>query len=160
TTVSLQWSAALDNVRVTKYLVFQDGAQVASAPGFSTQLANVTPGRHHFQVQATDAAGNVSANGPTTDIVIDVTPPTWPAPELATLVSGTAVPLKWNLATDDVGLAGYRIFEDGAAIGDLPSSSHTTDVIGVTEDVDHLFAVQAFDAAGNVSTNGPTAHVR
>lgn len=60
--VSLSWTAATDNVAVTSYQVFRNGAIVgtAASPSFTdTGLAAVTA--YTYTVRARDAAGNVSA---------------------------------------------------------------------------------------------------
>ncbi|HEU5471059.1 MAG TPA: cellulase family glycosylhydrolase [Actinophytocola sp.] len=60
--VSLSWNAATDNVGVTGYQIFRNGAIVNTAPGTSftdTGLAGGTT--YTYTVRARDAAGNTSA---------------------------------------------------------------------------------------------------
>ncbi|MFC5405543.1 DUF4832 domain-containing protein [Cohnella soli] len=60
--VSLSWSASTDNVGVTGYIVYRDGAQVGTPTGTTytdTGLAASTA--YSYTVKAKDAAGNLSA---------------------------------------------------------------------------------------------------
>ncbi|MFE6337377.1 cellulase family glycosylhydrolase [Streptomyces sp. NPDC057798] len=59
--VSLAWSAATDNVGVTSYAVYRDGAQVATTSGTSYTVGSLAASTAYtFTVRARDAAGNVS----------------------------------------------------------------------------------------------------
>jgi GH35 family endo-1,4-beta-xylanase/chitodextrinase len=66
-TVTLQWTQASDNIEVTAYKVYKDGAVVTSVYGDQQSYtvtgleANHT---YHFRVEAGDAAGNWSVTGP------------------------------------------------------------------------------------------------
>jgi hypothetical protein len=62
TTVDLAWSASTDDVGVTGYDVYRDGAPLAQiGPQTSYQDATVTPSTSYvYSVRARDAAGNVS----------------------------------------------------------------------------------------------------
>ncbi|UFJ39134.1 fibronectin type III domain-containing protein [Brevibacillus humidisoli] len=78
----------------------------------------------------------------------DTTPPT--APENVTVTGQTAnsVSLRWDAATDNVGVAGYIVSYDSA---DVDVSGTSTTITGLTPDTTYTFTVQAKDAAGNVS---------
>jgi len=61
TTIDLAWSAATDNVAVTGYDVYKDGALYASVTGTTKQVTGLTVSTSYsFYVKAKDAAGNVS----------------------------------------------------------------------------------------------------
>ncbi|MEV0677626.1 PQQ-dependent sugar dehydrogenase [Actinosynnema sp. NPDC050436] len=61
TSVDLAWTASTDNVGVTGYQVFRDGAQVGTSDGPSTTVGGLTSGTAYaFTVRARDAAGNAS----------------------------------------------------------------------------------------------------
>ena len=60
--VSLAWTAAIDNVKVTGYHVFVNGAFAIEATGTSATVDGLDPSTtYSFTVKATDAAGNLSA---------------------------------------------------------------------------------------------------
>jgi chitodextrinase len=58
--VVLAWEAATDNVGVTGYRVFRDGALVATVPSGLTYSDSPRRGDHTYYVVAIDAAGNQS----------------------------------------------------------------------------------------------------
>ncbi|QOH63851.1 endo-1,4-beta-glucanase [Paenibacillus polymyxa] len=60
--VTLEWEAATDNVGVTGYIVYKDGAQAAKINGTSASITGlVAATTYSFTVKAQDAAGNLSA---------------------------------------------------------------------------------------------------
>ena len=69
--VTLAWAPATDAVSgVAEYRVIVDGAGLDSTgPGGRSVRVRLAPGRHTWQVQAADAAGNASA-GPTRSFVV------------------------------------------------------------------------------------------
>ena len=61
TQVSLSWTASTDNVAVTGYNVYRDGAQVGTPTAPSFQDSGLAPATtYSYTVSARDAAGNVS----------------------------------------------------------------------------------------------------
>ncbi|TAJ99562.1 MAG: hypothetical protein EPO36_10890 [Chloroflexota bacterium] len=102
------------------------------------------------------AAGPLAASDTTT--VVDTTAPT--APTDFRVVSRTrsgAITLGWTASYDAVGVAGYRLYRNGAWLGTLTQAG--VDLIG-TVMYDRLggrfktavtYDLYAFDAAGNVS---------
>jgi glucose/arabinose dehydrogenase/chitodextrinase len=64
-TLTLTWSAAVDNVAVTGYDVYQNNNKINVSPvtGLSYNVTGLTASStYSFYVQARDAAGNISAN--------------------------------------------------------------------------------------------------
>jgi chitodextrinase len=62
-TVALSWAASTDNVGVTGYRVFRDGAQVGSTGGSTTTFQDTglaASTTYSYTIQAVDAAGNPS----------------------------------------------------------------------------------------------------
>src|SRR5262249_48797706 len=161
---TLTWTAAADNVAVAGYRLFQDAQVVAETdPGtLSAQVASLSPNIvHSFQVQAFDRASNVSTDGPTVTVRIDTLPPSWPngAVLTATRIDPSTVALAWSTANDDVLVAGYRLFQNGQPSTDVGAGTHTFTVAALDPSAAYTFQVQAFDAAGNVSTDGPRVDV-
>ncbi|MBT8181673.1 MAG: hypothetical protein KJO53_08800 [Eudoraea sp.] len=65
--------------------------------------------------------------------------------------------LNWQPSTDNVGVTGYDIFQNGTQIG---SSANTNfQVTGLTPTTTYTFTAFARDVAGNFSTQGNTANV-
>jgi chitodextrinase len=117
---------------------------------------------HAFQVQAFDAAGNVSSDGPATVVFEDTLSPTWPAGSAlsAAIVSLSSATLAWTAAADNLGVVGYDVFANGLPLAHTNGSVLSATLIGLDPSVLYTFQVQAVDAAGNVSTQGPKAQLR
>ncbi|MBM7819423.1 endo-1,4-beta-xylanase [Cellulosimicrobium cellulans] len=72
-------------------------------------------------------------------------------------VSGTttsSISLGWNASSDDVGVAGYRVYRDGTQVAEVSGTSFTD--TGLAAGASHVYAVRAVDAAGNASATSGT----
>jgi uncharacterized delta-60 repeat protein len=156
--IDLSWIAATDNVGVSGYRIFRDGALTPIATVNSTTFADIDQsGTHSYAVAAIDLAGNQSALSNVANAtapVADVTPPTTPG-ALTAIATATTIRLSWDAATDNVGVTAYRVFRDGGA---TPISTVTdTSFSDVSQSGTHSYAVAAIDAAGNQSPLSNTA---
>jgi chitodextrinase len=165
TSVNLSWSPSTDDIAVTGYTVYRDGVAVGTvtSPSFTdTGLTAATT--YTYTVDAFDAAGNHSQlsapKSATTGAPPDTTPPSVPTGLSATSVTSTQVTLGWTKSTDNVGVTGYTVYRDGAAVGTVsgdPASPAFTDT-GLTPGTTYTYAVAAFDAAQNAS--GPSGSIQ
>lgn len=79
----------------------------------------------------------------------DTTEPSAPANLRATDVSDTIASLRWDASSDDVGVAGYRLWRDGQELVTLGVTTYADrDLAPFTS---YTYRVQAVDAAGNWS---------
>lgn len=85
----------------------------------------------------------------TVSIIRDTQPPSAPSSLRATSVGRTSVTLAWNASTDNVGVAGYRIYRNGVSIYTISSISFTN--IRLTPGEKYTYYVKAYDAVGNTS---------
>ncbi|OGS04433.1 MAG: hypothetical protein A3J70_00875 [Elusimicrobia bacterium RIFCSPHIGHO2_02_FULL_61_10] len=85
----------------------------------------------------------------------DVTPPSVPGNLSAVAVSSTQINLSWSASTDNVGVAGYRIFRGGSQIATVSGTSYSN--TGLTASTQYSYTVAAYDAAGNVSAQSAAA---
>ena len=81
----------------------------------------------------------------------DAQPPTVPTGLTATSVTASAVALSWTASTDNVGVAGYTVYRNGAAIGTTGGTSTTYTDSTVAPSTSYSYTVDAFDGAGNHS---------
>jgi acetylxylan esterase len=79
----------------------------------------------------------------------DTTAPSVPANLAASGVTSSSVSLSWSASTDNVGVAGYRVFRNGVQVGTAAGTTFTDS--GLTASTQYTYKVAAFDAAGNVS---------
>jgi chitodextrinase len=72
-----------------------------------------------------------------------------PAGLSATAISSSQINLSWTASTDNVGVAGYRVFRNGNQIATVTTTSYSN--TGLAASTAYTYTVSAFDAAGNVS---------
>jgi cellulose 1,4-beta-cellobiosidase len=86
----------------------------------------------------------------------DCTPPT--APTLtSTGATANSITLSWSGSTDNVGVAGYRVFRGSTQIATVTGTSYTD--TGLASATQYSYVVEAYDAAGNVSPASNTVTV-
>src|SRR6267143_1895819 len=79
----------------------------------------------------------------------DTTAPTTPAGLAASASTSSSLTLSWSASTDNVGVAGYRVYRDGTLVAS-PSGTSAS-ITGLSAGVPYSFTVSALDVAGNVS---------
>jgi hypothetical protein len=148
--VTLGWDADPD---AASYVVLRDGSRIATptAPGWTD--TGLRPSQTYaYAVRAVDAAANVSGNAAlsvtTPGPPPDSTPPTAPGSLTARVVSPTQVALRWTAASDDVGVARYRVSRDGVVLTTTTGLTATDTAVGSGP---HEYRVIALDAADNPS---------
>jgi len=158
--IDLTWNTSTDNVAVTGYTVYRNGAAVGTTAGLTYADTGLGHGfTYTYTVDAFDAAGNhsvksASASGTTSDDIA----PSVPGNLAGSATSPTSVALSWNAATDNVGVTGYDVYRDTALLVTLgPAALSFTDTVvaGST----HTYTVDAFDAAGNHSAQSSAVTV-
>lgn len=99
---------------------------------------------------------NTSNGGPNLDkfditvgTPIDPQAPTTPTNLAASSISQTGFTLTWTASTDNVGVTGYEVFQNGVSVGTSSNTSKT--VSGLTCNTTYSMTVKARDAAGNWS---------
>jgi len=149
TSISLSWTASIDNVDVAGYVIYLDGDSVdtVTEPSFAaTELNALT--EYIFEVQAFDATGNKSEKASLTVSTTDETAPSVPA-DLAAIAAETSISLSWTASIDNVGVTGYIIYLNGDSIGIAIDTTFT--VVDLEANTEYIFEVEAFDEAGNKS---------
>ena len=88
-------------------------------------------------------------------IVSDTIPPTSPSNLVLQRPTSSTATLSWTLSTDNVGVAGYHVFRNGAPLRDVFGSPLQD--TGLSSSTTYAYQVQAFDLAGNVSAAVPSS---
>jgi chitodextrinase len=115
-----------------------------------------------FRVEAGDAHGNWSDDGPEVDVTTressDTTKPHWDDESLtATSITDTSVTLKWLGAEDNEAVTQYRIYVNGNLRTTIDDGDvYTKTITGLNDGTYYTFKIQAGDEAGNWSTDGPS----
>ncbi|RYZ18837.1 MAG: hypothetical protein EOP49_49135, partial [Sphingobacteriales bacterium] len=165
TSMTLNWTPAIDNVSVIGYNIYQDGTKINTTIITVTNylVSGLTSNKSYaFYIQALDASGN-SSNSTVVNFTTlpppDTQAPTAPANLVASSVTATSLTLTWNTATDNVSVTGYDVYRNGSKInpGNVTGTSYS--VTGLTASTAYSFYVRALDAAANVSANSNTVNV-
>jgi chitodextrinase len=152
--INLTWTASTDNVAVAGYRVFRNSTQLASTTAASYSDITVVPGTQYtYAVAAFDAAGNVSPLSTpvtlATSSTPDTTPPSIPTGLQASNITSASVTLSWTASTDNVAVAGYRIFRNGTQVGTAGVTSYND--TGLAASTSYVYTVAAYDTSNNVS---------
>jgi chitodextrinase len=151
--IKLTWTASTDNVGVTGYAIYRNGTKIATTTSLTYSDTSVVQGMTYiYSVAAYDAAGNQSAQSAGQVMTFpDTTPPSVPTGlTAAPAASGTQVNLSWNASTDNVAVAGYKVFRNGTQVAEVTSGTSYADT-GLTDATSYKYTVAAYDAAGNTS---------
>ena len=159
--LNLTWTASTDNVGVTGYKIYKNGAYLTSTASTSYSVTGLAANtEYNFYVIAYDAAGNLSGASNThyvtTATAPDTEAPTAPS-NLQFTLNASSVDLSWTASTDNVGVTGYRIFKDDAYYTTVTELTYTDSEI--TPDNYYEYYIVAEDAAGNYSNQSNTVEV-
>ena len=153
--LTLGWTAALDDVGVNDYIITQNGQVLGLSVVAQFAVGELTPWTDYsFTVRARDALGNASVDVLRVDVrTPDRVVPSWQLGDALTAVdvTPTELTLSWPSAADDVTVVSYEVAQDGAVVGTVDGATTTFDVSGLTPWTEYMFAVVAIDQAGNRS---------
>jgi chitodextrinase len=156
TSAALSWSAATDDVGVLGYRIFRNGSEVGTSSSTGFNDTGLSPSTvYSYSVIAFDAAGNNSSTSPSAIVTTpagsqpDTQAPTAPGTLNAVATGSSSIDLSWSVATDNVGVTGYRIIRNGAQVGTATSTSYID--LGLTPSTTYTYTVIAYDAANNAS---------
>ncbi len=126
----------------------------------SQSLSNLLPGTlYHYRVLSRDAAGNLATSADHTFTTLsDTAAPTTPGSVSGVALSTTQINLSWGASTDNVGVAGYRIYRNGVQVATRSVLTYPDG--NLTPDTLYSYRVAAYDAAGNLSAQSAAVSVR
>jgi chitodextrinase len=159
--VDLDWAASADNIAVTDYRVYRNGALIANVTTTALQDLSLSPSTtYSYNVDARDESGNVSGLSATAVVTTlsapDTVAPAAPTGLVASTVSDTKIDLDWSASTDNVAVTGYRVFRNGSVLVTLGNVTSFQDT-GLNPITTYTYRVRALDAAGNVSLQSNAA---
>jgi chitodextrinase len=145
-------------VGVAGYTIYRDNTQLATVPGslLSYTDSSAAPSTTYaYTIDAFDAAGNHSPQSSpvsvTTPAASDTQAPSVPSGLTATASSPSQVDLAWQASTDNVGVAGYSVYRDGALLNTVSGNTLAFSDNTAQPSTTYSYTVDAFDAAGNHS---------
>jgi len=169
----LNWNASTDTggSGLAGYHLYRNGALIASPSGTSYTDSGLAAGTSYtYSVSAYDNAANGSvASTPltvtTSSSTSDTLAPSAPSSLRTTSISRSSISVTWSPSTDNVGVAGYRIWRgDGnynnwVNIGTVSGSTLTFTNNNLRRGTTYTYGIRAYDAAGNISGGSNTIRV-
>lgn len=166
--IDLSWQQSTDNVAVSGYYIYRDGAQIGTVSStLSPAYANIglTPlTQYTYTVKSYDSIGNVSPPSLPSfakTLAPDINPPSSPSKPKVTITSSSSVALSWTAAIDDIGIARYDIYRDAIRIASTTSLSYTDSGLGTSTSTSlsatHIYSLFAYDWGGNASPSSSAA---
>jgi Hypothetical glycosyl hydrolase family 15/Bacterial Ig domain len=155
---STTWQVDYAGATPTRVSFYADGAVKTTddTSPFAYQLDTRTLGNTSHLLKAVGVKGNFSAETQVTVTVsngspptVDTTPPTAPSGLRSNAATATTISLAWNASTDNTGVSGYNLYLNGNKVATGSGTTSTVGGLGCSSP--YVFAVEAFDAAGNVS---------
>jgi beta-glucanase (GH16 family) len=153
--VTFAWSASTDNVGVTGYDVSVGSASPVRVTNVSDTVGGVACGANvTVNVVAVDRTGNRSTPASATAAAAvcsaaDSTSPSMPTGLSASSISQNGITLNWTPSRDDVGVAGYSVYNGVMRIDSTSATSYTLGNLACG--TGYTLAVDAYDVAGNRS---------
>ncbi|WP_299443644.1 fibronectin type III domain-containing protein [uncultured Aquimarina sp.] len=89
--------------------------------------------------------------------IVDNEAPSVPSGLTASSTTSNSTNLSWIASTDNIGVSGYDISQNGTVIG--TSTAANFNVTGLSAETTYSFAVRAKDASGNISSNSASINV-
>jgi len=123
--------------------------------GTSYQNTGLTPNTTYaYSVCTYDQAGNNSPQTAPLNVntvpLPETTPPSVPTNVLPSGITSTSMLISWSASTDNVGVAGYRVYRNGTQVATVTSGTSYQNT-NLTPATAYTYTVQAYDQAGNNS---------
>lgn len=149
----LTWTASTDDQEIAGYNIYRDNQYIDTVFANTYDTTIDTDTFTNFNVVAFDYDGNFSAASDTitlpeiTDPTALTEPPSTPQALTGGIV-GTDVSISWTASTDNLGVAGYNVYENNSYIDTVSSPAWSGTVVA---DATYTYYVVAFDFNGNFS---------
>lgn len=160
--VTLQWTAATDNIGVDGYDIYRNGTKVGSSQTTEYTDTGLEPAKTYtYSIKARDKANNISAASQTLQVqtlVADTEPPTAPTNLVIKESTSSTVTVEWVASQDNYGVARYDIYRDGSKVGEATRLTYTDSSLAPA--TNYVYTIQAVDAAGNVSAASESVTVK
>lgn len=113
--------------------------------------------RYWYRVRAFNGFGDSACCSPADAVTLsaaDTQAPSIPSGLSASAVSSSQINLNWSASTDNVGVAGYKVYRGGSYLKSVTGTSASD--TGLSPGTAYSYQVSAYDAAGNESAKSST----
>jgi chitodextrinase len=157
--IMFQWSGATDNVGVTRYNIFLNGAYSKTVTATQSEFLSLASSTaYSVRVQAVDAAGNRSPLSNTLTLTtLDGIAPSVPSGLASSQITKTGFRVTWNASTDNGTVTKYNVYRNGTYVQTVTGTSYTFS--GFAVNLTHEITVLAIDDAGNRSAQSTALSV-
>lgn len=151
---------ATDNVAISKVEYYDGttliGSSTVAPYSYTWNTTSAADGSHSLTAKAYDTSNNSASSQAVTVTVsnaatADTSPPTTPSGLATTGQTTSSVSLTWKASTDNVGVAGYKVYRYGPTTNTATISGTSFTDTGLAAGTSYSYTVSAFDAAGNES---------
>jgi chitodextrinase len=152
-TITLTWTAATDNVAVSGYDIYLNGALKTTSTSLTTTITGLLPSTGYtFYIITRDNARNSSTAS--ASVIGTTEPADTQAPSVVTNlkisnITSTAISLTWNAATDNIAVTSYDIYMNGTLKSSQTGISAT--ITGLLPSTSYTFYIVTRDQATNSS---------
>lgn len=150
--VDLSWTEATDNVNVTSYDVFVDGALFANTTNTSLSINQlISDTNYSFSVLAKDIVNNYSAlsNVLNVSTLKDTEAPSIPTNIIISNETTTSFVVSWDASSDNTAVTAYDVFLDGNIIASVSETMYTSTNLSTA--TSYAVQILAKDKVGNLS---------
>jgi len=153
TVASISWDASTDDREVAGYNVYRDNQYLTTIFETSHTLPFDADVITNFSIVAFDFDGNFSTRSDNltlpelADESILLEPPSQPGQPTGS-IEDTSVEISWNASTDNLGVAGYNVYQNNAYLTTVFTNQYSGTV---NADAVYSYYTVAFDHNGNFS---------
>jgi chitodextrinase len=133
----------------TNTITVDRGISWNSGDGVSYLYSGARPDIGAVEYGTTSATTSPEPAPTPTPAPADTLPPSTPAGVTAAAVSSSQINLSWTSSTDNVGVAGYKVYRNGTQIATSATATYAD--TGLLASTSYTYGVAAYDAAGNIS---------
>ncbi|MBR1599588.1 MAG: fibronectin type III domain-containing protein, partial [Lachnospiraceae bacterium] len=152
TSLKLSWEPSEDDTDVSGYDIYRNDKKLMSVSGTSYTDKRLTPDTEYsYYVIAKDEVLNTSALSKvlTVKTLADDVAPSVPEELSLSDRCGQTLTMSWTQSSDNVAVAGYRIYRDSEQVGDVKTTSYTD--CGLEPNREYSYQILAYDTTGNES---------
>ncbi len=153
TSAKLSWSPSSDNYGVMGYEIHRNGEKI-QLTGKTTYTDNhlMPETKYEYTVYAIDESWNYSEISDSVSITTekDTVIPSTPKNLKISSRTGSSITINWSASSDNVGVAGYKIFRGSDEIADITDKTSYKDT-ELKAGKQYSYQIKAYDAAGNLS---------